>query len=349
MPKTNILDQPLPISWLNPVSRNGRTILPSRVIPGPMEGIMSESFCHAMVQRNLVDCWLTPFIRISEGVPRRTRLQKRMQPFLTASAPPVVQIMGCNSQLLAETAARLMNLGAAGVDLNCACPSPIVVRNGAGAALLQNPDWIYRTLNGMRAACTDGSISVKLRTGLQSPQEMKQVLAAVQAVDVDLVILHFRTASELYEPVPNGLERLARARELLPDKVLIGSGDIFSVGNAKHMHQVAGVDGILVARGLLRNPWLLREIQAFCKGQELTGKPNKIEKIQLLLDIADSARNSNIRRHGFIILLAQELVAAEHAIIHELKRLSNLSEVCIYLKSQLDQFDHQTTGMQENK
>jgi peptidyl-dipeptidase A len=78
--------------------------------------------------------------------------------------------------------------------------------------------------------------------------------------------MHYRTVRERYGPAPAGLERLARARELLADLVLFGSGDLHTVEAAARMYATAGVDGVTPARGLVANPWLLRDIEADCRG-----------------------------------------------------------------------------------
>ena len=252
--------------WLEPlVFRDGRS-LPNRIIPGPMDGVSEGSFISVMSQANLVSSWFTPFIRISTGVPRRARLREKLAPYLATDLPVIAQIMGTRPALLAETARRLHQEGATCVDLNCACPSHTVVGSKSGGYLLRNPQGIAETLKAMKAACGNGAVSVKIRCGFESPDEIENIAAALRDAQPDMVTCHFRTVKETYQPVNDGLARLARMRELLPGIPLIGSGDLFTVDDARRMYEACGVDGVAPARGLLKNPCLLKQIEADCSG-----------------------------------------------------------------------------------
>ncbi len=183
--------------------------------------------------------------------------------------PVVVQLMGLDIPLLAETAKRVAELGAAGVDLNCACPSKVVLSNGAGGARLRDPAWIREALCALRKAVPELGVSVKLRSGFaDSAAELPGIVAAVREARPDFVMMHFRTVQEEYREVRDGWDRLARAKELLGDGIpLLGAGDVVSAAAALNLWRQTGVDGVTPARGLLRNPWLLREIEAMCGGE----------------------------------------------------------------------------------
>ena len=290
----------LPQNWLAPLPlAGGVKFLPNRILPGPMEGITDGSFCRVMASRGLVRAWVTPFIRISTAVPRLARLRQRLEPFGLGGVkaeegrdaapadsmpagprlPVIVQLMGLDIPLLVETAKRLAELGAAGVDLNCACPSKVVVANGAGGARLRDPHWIRTALCELRKAVPELGVSVKLRAGMaDSASELPKILKAVRAAQPDFVMMHFRTVIEEYQVVPGGWERLARAKELLgADIPLLGAGDVVSVDAAAALWRQTGVDGVTPARGLLRNPWLLQEIEAGCEAGAEEGKRQKAE------------------------------------------------------------------------
>lgn len=302
-----------PHLWLRPLPLPGGHVLPNRILPGPMEGITGGAFCAAMRAFDLVDAWITPFIRVSTGVPRRTRLEARLAPFLAPGAllPLVVQVMGTDTGRLAGTAARLAEIpGVVGIDLNCACPSPAVVASGAGGARLRDPPWIARTLAALRTACPRCAISVKLRTGCAAAAELPAILAAVRAAAPDLVVLHFRTVAELYREVPEGWERLARARDLLPGQCLFGSGDLFTATAALDLGRRAALDGVTPARGLLRNPWLLRDIAALCRGDDPPPRPPGAGTAFLAALLA-AAEADGTWRPGFVLEVARHLFGVE--------------------------------------
>ncbi|MFA4943678.1 MAG: tRNA-dihydrouridine synthase family protein [Lentisphaeria bacterium] len=304
-PATHPFLQPLPLA-------GGRLSLPDRLPPGPMEGITAGAFVRVLTTRGLARSWITPFLRISTAVPRPARLRERLAEFLDAATafqlPSVVQLMGTDIPLLAAAAAEIVRLpGIVGIDLNCACPSPTVVRNGAGGARLAEPRWIHDALLALRRACPEHGVSVKLRSGLRSPHELPALLAAVRSAQPDFVMLHWRTVAEGYHAAPDAGDRLKRARQLLPGIPLLASGNVFTPAAALALHRETGVDGVTPARGLLRNPWLLAEIRAAAAGQPAAER-GAAEKAAFLLSLAQTAAAGPERwRRGFLLELARHL------------------------------------------
>ena len=292
--------------WLDPLPLGGGKALPSRILPGPMEGLTGPSFCDVLVRHGLARCWITPFIRFSDAVPRRARLAERVAPFLATGVPVIAQIMGTDTALLCRAAERLLETGVVGIDLNCACPSRTVISGGAGGAVLRNPQWVRDTLTALRHVCAGCGLSVKLRTGFAHADELPALLDACVAAAPDFVVLHYRTVRENYATIPGGWDRLARARELAPGLTLLGSGDLFSVQDAVRLHAQTGLDGVTPARGLLRNPWLLADIEAACRGD----RPPLRTPQQCAAPLAEMARDAAAAggtHAGFIVEIAKHM------------------------------------------
>lgn len=297
--------------WQQPLPLGSGT-LPNRLLPAPMEGITSPFLCAAMTARGWVDCWITPFLRVTTGVPRAATLRRKLAPYLDLGLPVVAQVMGTDISLLTATAVRLAETGVMGVDLNCGCPSGVVLRNGAGGACLRDPNWLARALCGLRNALPDCGVSVKLRTGFDTPAEMSRILPAVATGRPDFVVLHHRTVSENYAVVAGRSERFAAARELLPDVPLLASGDIRSPRDARILADL-GLDGVLAARGLIADPSLLKRIGAEL-AEEPTAPLTEHEREQFLLDVADRARLHGIGPPGFLLNLATYLFDKKHPV-----------------------------------
>lgn len=299
--------------WLAPLPLAGGTVsLPDRILPGPMEGITAGAFVRVLTAQRLVNAWVTPFLRISTSVPRDSRLRENLAEFLPPGGrvPVIVQLMGTDIPLLAAAAVRLAALGVAGIDLNCACPSRVVVSHGAGGARLAEPGWIRDALLALRRACPTIGISVKLRTGMKDvAAELPGILAAVREARPDFVMLHYRTVAEGYRAASDGWDRLARARERLPpDLPLFGSGDVFTAAEALELHRRTGIAGVTPARGLLRNPWLLEEIRAACAGlQPPPAARTQPEKVAFLHGLIADARAAGTLRRGFVLEMAKHL------------------------------------------
>jgi len=281
-----------------------------------MEGITAGSFCTVMMRLDLVSAWVTPFIRVSEGIQRPSLLRDRLRAF--APLPVVVQVMGTDIPLMTATAARLAaEPGVIGIDLNCACPTPIVVSNGGGGGRLRNPPWIRDALLALREACPTTGISVKVRVGVTSDDELPRICDAVLEGQPDFVTIHYRTVSEQYRAVPNGLQRLTRARELLPGLTLFGSGDLYSVDAAARMYEAAAVDGVTPARGLVANPWLLRDIQADCGGGVVPER-TELEKRGFLSRLIAESDRTGTWRSGFVLEVARHQFGREHPLFEQL-------------------------------
>ncbi len=335
-----------PEKWLSPLPLTGGGNLPNRIVPGAMEGLTGGLMLQALTQAQLVDCWIRPFIRVSNAVPGRRCLAAKLQPFLQTRLPLVVQLMGTHTELIAETARTCTELGADAIDLNCACPSKMVVASHAGGALLLQPQWIHDTLRAIRHACPSSGLAVKLRSGFANPQEMPDILAAVAAANPDFVILHFRTVREMYDHTPGRIERFAHARQLLPHINLLGSGDIFRVEDALALWHEARLDGVAVARGLLRNPWLIRDIAAVLNGGPAPARSDR-DTLNFIVNLAEAAQRQGLVKLGVILEIART-ARLDPAIFQQLSRSKRPAELATRARRLLAEFpssqDHSYSG-----
>lgn len=249
--------QPLPLT--------SRFALPSRAMLSPMEGIMNrENFFRAALDLNLIDSWMPPFIGIpKDAVPKTGTLRRRFGLFLESGIPLTVQLLGHDPEALAAASAALFRMGVNSVNINCACPSPTVVSSGSGGAVLKNPELLYSILESIRRTVPELCVSVKLRSGFLSAEELPEIMDAVRSGGAHWVIHHFRTVREMYEPVPrtSALWRFCRVRELLDGQIFFANGDILTRPDAEEYRRECSCDGVAVGRGILRNPFLLRSIQ----------------------------------------------------------------------------------------
>ena len=303
------LEKYLPTAWLEPLPF-GDGSLPGRILPGPLDGLTQGVMVACYSQLGLVPCWITPFVRVSNAVPGINRLRKRLTPYFETGLPVVVQIMGLHADLLAETAAACCELGAVGVDLNCGCPSRTVVSSGSGGAKLRDPGWIHDCLRGLRGACPGKGVSVKVRSGFADSAETADIVPAVIAAGVDFLMMHFRTVKESYARVPNGYERLARAKQLAATTPLIASGDLFSISDAVSAWKISECDGVAPARGLLRNPYLLKDIIHTCRtGERVERSP--VDVLTVLEMEARLAAETGHSRTGFLLEAARQTFKPE--------------------------------------
>ena len=139
---------------------------------------------------------------------------------------------------------------------------------------------------------------------------MDGIAAALREAEPDLVTCHFRTVREMYAPVEDGYERLARMHSLTGDIPFFGSGDVFTVKDALEMYRIAAVDGLAPARGLMKNPLLLQEIKGACKGECVTEQMSSDAKLQFLRQIG--RLSGQPRRHQvFLLKIARTMFGAD--------------------------------------
>lgn len=232
-----------------------------RFFPGPMEGVMTPLFCQAFHQLHLTEGWLTPYLRITTAVPRDTKLKKFIQPYIGNDLPVIVQLMGTNAALLAKVSERMVELGAKGINLNFACPSKQVLKSCSGGAMLQDIPLMVEILKSIKKALPEISLSVKIRSGFEDWHESENIIPALlEAVPLDFIGVHFRTVKENYSKVPEGIERMRTIVDLSGKVPVIGSGDVFSSENSQKLLN-SGCAGVMVARGILRDPFLIHKLQ----------------------------------------------------------------------------------------
>ncbi len=229
------------------------------ILVAPMEGVMRPAVMEVCNALDLADCWMTPFFRVSETVPKVRELKRFLEPFAPEKKPVILQIMGNNAEKLSETARRALEAGARGIDLNCGCPSCQVIRHSAGAASMLEYERTARILEALRKALGENFLSVKTRLGFYETDESEKFLSLWEnAGEVDLFTLHFRTANEAYKPIPGRDERLQRARTLLKNALVFGNGDLADIREAEKLCSHARLDGAMIGRNFWHNPLMFK-------------------------------------------------------------------------------------------
>ena len=177
-----------------------------------------------------------------------------------------VQVTSRNCEEMAKAIVVLNKYPFDTIDINMGCPVHKVVKSGGGSAILKDPERVYQTT---RVACqhTDKPVSVKIRLGWDHQTlTYLEVAQAAQEGGARWLTVHGRTRSDTYQQ-PVDLARIAELKESL-DIPVIGNGNVFSKMDATLMAQVTKVDGCMVSRGALGNPWVFRELKG--KQTEIT-------------------------------------------------------------------------------
>jgi tRNA-dihydrouridine synthase C len=213
-----------------------------------------------------IDRCVSEFIRVTNTVlPVRAFI--RVMPELlnggkTASGVPVRgQLLGSDPSCLADNAARLASLGPEGVDLNFGCPAKVVNRHGGGAALLDEPELLFKILQAVRRAVPiDKPVSAKMRLGFNDPSRAVECAIALSEGGASELVVHARTKADGYRP-PAFWERLPAIREAIQIPV-IANGEIWTVEDAKRCREISGCEDLMLGRGMVTSPGLALAIKA---------------------------------------------------------------------------------------
>jgi len=210
----------------------------------------------------------TPFLRVTDTFPGR-ELPRFWCPELARGVLPaansgvIPQLMATNADDFARVAEQVLTTGGyESVDLNCGCPSPVVVGGRAGSALLQHPEELGEMLRAVTGRLGPGRVSVKVRTGFAAASEFPAILDVLRELPLRQVAVHGRTRPDRYlgRARYDLVEMAARRLEGIP---VIGSGDICDFATAEVARQeTPGVSKWIIGRGALRNPWIFEELRS---------------------------------------------------------------------------------------
>jgi nifR3 family TIM-barrel protein len=175
--------------------------------------------------------------------------------------PLVAQIWGSNPDYFHAIAKELSDSGDFdGIDINMGCPVKKIVKQASCSALIAFPELAREIIQATQEAAQI-PVSVKTRTGLKKHQT-EDWIPTILSCKPAALILHART-QQMMSDFPAEWDQLAIAAELRnqisPDTVLIGNGDVFSVEDAHRMVNDFHVDGVMIGRGIFKNPWIFRQ------------------------------------------------------------------------------------------
>ncbi|HEX5355354.1 MAG TPA: tRNA-dihydrouridine synthase [Aquabacterium sp.] len=230
------------------------------ILLAPMEGLLDFALRDVLTRVGGIDRCVSEFIRVTDTLlPARAFL--RVVPELRdgsrtpAGVPVRAQLLGSDPVCLADNAARLAELGSAGIDLNFGCPAKVVNRHGGGAALLQEPELLHRILTAVRQAVHDDvPVSAKMRLGFHDDDLAEDCARAIEAGGADELVVHARTKAHGYRP-PAYWDRIADIRTSVRIPV-VANGEIWTVDDARRCLEVSGCTDIMLGRGIVVDPGL---------------------------------------------------------------------------------------------
>jgi tRNA-dihydrouridine synthase B len=244
----------------------GALTLDTPTILAPMEGVTDRPFRRMI--RTLGGCGLTvtEFIS-SEQLSKDSERAWRRAEFDPDEHPVSIQIYGRDPIHLASAARACENFGADAIDLNLGCPSKQVTSGCSGSALMKEPEHASLIFKAIREAVSV-PFSVKMRLGWDDESiNAPEIALRAQDAGAEMVTVHARTRMQMYRGHADwSAIRAVKQAVQIP---VIANGDVLTVDDAMKAFADANADGVMVGRGILRDPWLLRKISTHLSGQPI--------------------------------------------------------------------------------
>lgn len=237
-----------------------------RVMLAPMEGVTDFHLRKILTGLGGYQRCVTEFLRVTDHL-YPDRVFYKICPELkhggvTDSGTPVyVQLLGSDTLALAINAARAVELGALGIDLNFGCPAKTVNRHGGGSALLRSPTSVANIVSAVRDA-VDPSIPVtaKVRLGFDDDSRALETAGLIEQAGATELCVHARTRADGYRP-PAYWEKVSGVSRELSIPVII-NGEIWSAQDARRARNESGCTDLMLGRGALSVPDLALNLHA---------------------------------------------------------------------------------------
>jgi len=198
------------------------------------------------------------------------------------------QLMGSEPAQFAAGAVKLAEAGFDIIDINFGCPVKKVLGRCRGGFHLSQPDVALEIVARVRDAVpADRPVTLKMRRGLDDSAESRdnfyRILDGAFALGAAAITVHGRTVKQRYVG-PSRWDFLTEVKQHVGDRLIFGSGDLFSAEDCIRMLEQTGVDGVTIARGAIGNPWIFEQVDALWRGEPLPPPPTLREQASVILE-----------------------------------------------------------------
>ena len=253
----------------------------------PMEGVTDTVFRQVLCKIGKPDLFFTEFLNVegfcSKG---REKVIHRLD-FRNIEKPVVVQLWGNVPEYYAETVEYVKTLNPDGIDINMGCSVRDVLSSGRGSALINDKVLAKEIIDVVKESAGDLPVSVKTRIGFDKI-DTEEWIGFLLEQGLDMITVHGRLSREGYS-TPSRWDEIAKCvklrNEIAPDTIVLGNGDVKDIEQAKEYVDRYGVDGVMIGRAILTNPWLFsgRKPEDISKGE-------RVEVLKKHLEIFEKER-----------------------------------------------------------
>lgn len=252
-------------------------------ILAPMEDVTDVVFRHVVKEAGAPDVFFTEFTNSDSYCHPEGRDSVRARLVFTEDEQPVVaHIWGDKPEFFREMSIGLAEMGFKGIDLNMGCPVPNVADRGKGSGLILRPEVAAELIQAAKAGGLP--VSVKTRLGFKELSEMEAWITHLLKQDIANLSIHLRTRDEMskveahWDLIP---EIMAIRDKVAPNTLITINGDILDRQQGLELAEKYGVDGIMIGRGIFKNPF------AFEKNPREHSSAELLALLQMQIDLQD--------------------------------------------------------------
>ena len=256
----------------------GTIELENNILLAPMAGVTDLSYRRICKKYGNPGLVCTEMIS-SKGLYYNDKKTEQFLELKEEKHPIAIQIFGNDPDIMAESAKMVEKYGDI-VDINMGCPAPKVVKNGDGSKLLLDLDLISKIVEKVVKKTTK-PVSVKIRKGWDNENVVAvEVAKIIEAAGASMITVHGRTREQYYSGNVD-LDIIKKVKENVNIPV-IGNGDIKNAQDAIRMFEYTGVDGIMIGRGVLGEPWKIEDIIQELKNGIIPKEKSPMEKFEII-------------------------------------------------------------------
>ncbi len=232
----------------------------------PMDGVTDAAFRYIVDQYGRPDILYTEFVPVTGLIMGKPAISRLLLKHKTQT-PQIAQLFGNDPELFSQATEKIIKLGFNGVDINMGCPDNSVIKRGGGAGLIKTPNLAVKIIKSVKNTVkysTDikskkFSVSVKTRTGINK-HKTKEWIDRLLETELDFICLHGRTVVQGYYGRADW-EEIGLAAELAQKTKtkILGNGDIKNRSQALEKIKEYKLEGVLIGRAALGNPWIFHE------------------------------------------------------------------------------------------